>query len=203
LTESKLRYIIIIDNDNITEFGLGINKADLILHPARIQILQALAIRPMNTQELADSLSGIPKSSIYRHLRALLDGGIVAVAETRPVKGVLEKYYRLAQAPHLSQEDVAGFSQEENLRYFTMFLAEQIQGFSDYLSAHPKPNFQTDCVGYTEISFFASAEELERIQTGLRQVLQEVAQNPPAEGRHHHKLAFITFPVSKGDSPHE
>jgi DNA-binding transcriptional ArsR family regulator len=198
------RFIIIIDNNNITEKdNLAIDKADLILHPARLQILQALALKAMNTQELADSLSGVPKSSIYRHLRALLDGGMVAIAEMRPVKGVKEKFYRLAQTPHLSQADVSNYTPEQNLRYFSMFLAEQLQGFAGYLSSHPEQDFQSDRVGYTEISFFASTAELDRLQAGLSQLLGDFAQHLPAEDRHRHKFAIITYPLPGGVKDNE
>ncbi len=115
----------------------------------------------MNTQELAERLEGVPKSSIYRHLRALLDGGLVEVAETRPVKGTLEKYYRLGQAPHLGQADLAGFSREDHLRYFAMFLASQLQGFSSYLEASPALDLLGDRVGYTQAIFSVNPEQLD------------------------------------------
>ncbi|MBE0699435.1 MAG: hypothetical protein IH586_21135, partial [Anaerolineaceae bacterium] len=82
-------------------------------------------------------------------------------------------------------------------------LAEQIQGFSDYLRANPNPDFQADRVGYTETFFHASAEELDHLQAGLRKVVMEAAQNPPAEGRHRHKLAIITFPLFIGEKHNE
>jgi DNA-binding transcriptional ArsR family regulator len=204
LTGRLFRYIIIINNDNITEISrLTLNKADLILHPARLQILQALALKPMNTQELAENLSGVPKSSIYRHMRALLDGGMVEIAETRPVKGVMEKFYRLAQNPHLSQADVASYTPEQNLRYFAMFLAEQLQGFAGYLSTHPQQDFQSDRVGYTELNFYASPAELDQLQAALSQVLRELAPNPPAAERHRHKFAIITYPLPMGEIKNE
>jgi DNA-binding transcriptional ArsR family regulator len=182
---------------------LALNKADLILHPARLQILQALALKPMNTQELADNLNGVPKSSIYRHMRALLDGGMVEVAETRQVKGVLEKFYRLAQAPHLSQADVSSYTPEQNLRYFIMFLAEQIQGFAGYLDSHPEQDFQADRVGYTEINFYATPAELDNLQAGVNKLLVELMHNPPTVERQRHKFAIITYPLPMGDQNNE
>jgi DNA-binding transcriptional ArsR family regulator len=182
---------------------LALNKADLILHPARLQILQVLALKPMNTQELAGSLSGVPKSSIYRHMRALLDGGMVEVAETKQVKGVLEKYYRLAKAPHLSQADISSYTPEQNLRYFMMFLAEQLQGFAGYLSSHPEQDFQTDRVGFTEIGFYASDVELDQLQAGMNKLISDLMRNPPADDRHRHKFAIITYPLPSGDTNNE
>jgi DNA-binding transcriptional ArsR family regulator len=178
---------------------LGSTKADLILHPARLQIMLVLAEKAMTTQEIADRLEGLPKSSIYRHIRTLLEGGMVEVSETRPVKGVLEKFYRMAQAPNLTQADLNGLTREEHLHYFGMFLASQLQGFSNYLDAHPDADFQTDRVGYSEAGFSVTTEELDRLLLAIRDVVIESAGNPPAEGRHRHKIAFITYPIFKGE----
>lgn len=173
------------------------NKADLILHPARMQILQALAAKPMNTQELAEVLQGVPKSSIYRHMKALLDGGLVEIAETRPVKGTLEKYYRLSQAPHLSQADLAGFSREDHMRYFAMFLASQLQGFNSYLEASPALDLQGDRVGYTQAIFSVKPGQLDDLLGSIQKLVVECAGKTPLEGSHQHKIAFITYPMTK------
>jgi len=162
---------------------MGSNKADVILHPARLQILMTLGEKPMTTQDLADRLKGVPKSSIYRHIRVLLENGMVAVAETRPVKGTLEKFYRLEQAPVLSQADLNGFTPEDHRRYFSMYLASLLQDFSNYLEASPSPDFQLDRTGYSETSLHVSPAELERLLTSIRQVLSEAARNTPAGGR--------------------
>jgi len=182
---------------------MGLNKADLIIHPARLQILQALAARSMSTSELAENLSGLPKSSIYRHMRVLVEAGVVEVAETRPVKGTLEKFYRLSRPFHLSQADLAGFTRADHLRYFVMFLASQLQDFSDYLDTSSNFDFQSDRTGYSEAGFFASTAELDQFLTAIKQQILQVAANPSAENRHRHKIAIITHPFHPGDTPHE
>lgn len=192
-------YVIIIDNDNINRRGgiLGSQKADLILHPARLQILMALAGGDLTTQEIAAAVSSVPKPSIYRHLRLLLEAGLVEVVQTRPVKGVAEKVYRLAQAPHLGMEDLAGLTREEFLRYFASYTATLLQGFADYVAAAEAspPDMLADRAGYTETVFYATPEELDQFGQALNAALVPLLQNEPAEGRHRHKLAVITHPL--------
>jgi DNA-binding transcriptional ArsR family regulator len=182
---------------------LSSTKADLILHPARLPIIMALAEKAQTTSEIAECLPGTPKSSIYRHLRSLLEGGIVEVAETRPVKGVQEKFFRLAKAPVLSQADLKGFTRADHLRYFAMFLASQFQGFSNYLDTRSDPDFQSDRVGYSEAAFSVTPDELDRILATIRQVVVEGVNLPPAEDRRRHQIAFITYPVFKGEQNNE
>ena len=178
-------------------------KANLIIHPTRLQILQALTGQPRTTREIAQALPGVAAPSIYRHLRELLEGGIVEIAETRRVRGVDEKIYRLAQAPRLSQEDVAGMSRDEHLRYFNSFAAMLMQGFASYLDAAlqeaarsgGEPNFLNDRAGYTEIIFNASTEELDAFSETLNRSLAHLASQPPSPSRRRRKLAFISHPL--------
>jgi DNA-binding transcriptional ArsR family regulator len=179
------------------------NKADLILHPARVKIIQALAQNTLTIQELSELLPDLPKSSIYRHMRALLDGGMVQVAGSRPVKGTPENFYQLASPPHLTQSDLEGFSPQDHQRYFAMFMAAQLQEFADYLQAYPQANFEKDMTGYTQAVFWASQEELERFGAGLQALVAELMQNPPSEDRHQHKVAFILHPFAKGETKND
>jgi AcrR family transcriptional regulator len=154
----------------------------------------------MTTRELAERLDGVPKSSIYRHMRALLAGSLVEVAETRPVKGTLEKFYRLEEAPRLSQADLAGFSRQDHQRYFAMFLASQLQGFSSYLEARPDPDFQADRVGYSQGSIYVDLEELDRLLSGIRrEISKHGLKTKSAAGRRRQMIAIITYPLKQGD----
>lgn len=179
------------------------NKADLILHPARARIIQALAQNQLTIQELSEQIEELPKSSIYRHMRALLKGGIVRVAGSRPVKGTPENFYQLAQPPHLDQRDVEGFSPAENQRYFAMFVASQLQEFASYVQSGLHINFEKDFSGYSQALFWANAEELEQLMRGLQALIAPLAANLPGEDRHQHKIAFITHPFVKGEPNHD
>lgn len=171
-------------------------KVELILHPQRLRILQTLATTPLTTQEIADRLPGVPKSSIYRHLKVLLDAGLVAVAETRPVKGVEEKVYRLDQVPDLSPEDMAALTPDEHLHYFTSFIASLLHGFAKYLERSPHPDLYADLVGYREVIFYATDEEFVQILTTMNAALAPlISATDPGPGRKQRKLASVTHPI--------
>ena len=181
-------------------------KADLIIHPTRLQILQALTGQPRTTREIAQILPGLAIPSIYRHLRELLEGGIVDVAETRRVRGVDEKLYRLAQDPRLTQEDVSGMSRAEHLHYFNAFAAMLMQGFASYLdmtyqeaaaAGRSEPDFAGDRAGFTELTFYASVAELDAFRETLNASLAQLASLPPAPERRRRKLSFISHPVDR------
>ena len=173
------------------------SKADLIIHPVRLRILQSLTLESLTTQDIAERLSDIPKSSIYRHLKALLDGGMVTVAETRQVKAIEEKVYRLAQAPRLGPDEVANLTPEEHLRYFTTYIATLLQEFATYLDASPQVDFGADRVGYTEATFYATPEEFDRFAKTLNESLLPLTENEPDDERQLRKVAVIVYPLKQ------
>lgn len=173
---------------------MSTDKTALILHPARFQIIQALSHEALTTQELDTALPAIPKPSLYRHLKTLLEAGIVEIAETLPGRGGGERRYRLAQSPHLGPEDMANLSHAEHFRHFTTYVATLLQGFADYLASAPDHDFLAEHTGYTEVILYANAEELDAFGQAFNQALLPIAQNGPGEGRRRHKIAVITHP---------
>jgi DNA-binding transcriptional ArsR family regulator len=74
----------------------------IVADPVRIAILRVLMndaeFRPpvMSAKELAAALNE-PQTKLYRHLKQLEEAGLIAVAETRLVSGIVEQRYRTAQ----------------------------------------------------------------------------------------------------------
>jgi DNA-binding transcriptional ArsR family regulator len=176
---------------------LSLSKADLILHPVRFRILQTIAADSLTTQEIDDRLPDVPKSSLYRHLRLLLKGEMIEVAEKRLVNGIQEKVYRLAQRPYLSADDVAGMTAEEHLRTFTNYVMTLLHGFTEYLDkAGEMPDLLADRVGYTEVNFWASDAEMDQFQTALNEVILPLVQNDDGNGRRRRKVALVSHPIT-------
>jgi len=208
-TISDLNLIIIDNSNNINNdiiqgvSNLGLSKADLIMHPARFMVLQSLAGQQLTTQEISEAIPSVPKSSLYRHLKILLDGGMIEVAEIRPVKGIQEKVYRLDKAPYLGPEDMSGVTKDKHIRYFASYLATFLQGFADYLDSSERLDLLADRVGYTEAKFYTNIEELDQFSKDLNQALIPLLKNKPGKDRHQHKFAVITYPVSHQETNNE
>ena len=70
-------------------------KADLLLHPVRLRILQAfLGDRALTTSQLQAELADVP-ASLYRHVAKLAAAGVLTIVEERRVRGALERTYTL------------------------------------------------------------------------------------------------------------
>ena len=74
----------------------------LVADPTRLAILRVLmndiefTPRVMSAKELAAALDE-PQTKLYRHLKQLEEAGLIQVAETRLVSGIVEQRYRGAQ----------------------------------------------------------------------------------------------------------
>lgn len=172
-----------------------ISKIELIIHPVRIRIIRALFQGPQTTQELDELLPDVPTSSLYRHLRLLLKGELIGVAETRLVQGIQEKVYELAQMPRLTRDEMVSVSKEDHLRYFTTFMAILLQGFDEYLESDP--DFQTDMFGYTELAVWATPEEFTKFSEKLNAALLPLLRNSKGDGRKQYQLATIIYPMAE------
>ena len=176
---------------------MAMKKADLVLHPVRFRILQVLSNRDMTTQDISESLSSVPTSSIYRHLKILLEAGLIEIAETHLVKGIVEKVYRLSESPRLSNGDMAGYSGAEHKRLFGAYISAMMKSFSDYIDSCQTFDLVSDRVGYTDTTFYATQEELDKLAERLNEILEPLSKNEPGIEKQRQLFSIITFPLER------
>jgi len=135
-------------------------KADLILHPVRMKILQTLASgRRKTVQQIAEKLTEVPQATLYRHLKKLLDAKMIEVVEENQVRGTVEKVYALPENNLLiSREEVLKAGPDEHLDYFMKFLASVLMNFEEYIR-QPEYDFEKDMVSFRMATLYASDEE--------------------------------------------
>jgi DNA-binding transcriptional ArsR family regulator len=65
----------------------------VIADPLRTQILETITFEPLTVKQVAERL-GLAPSKLYYHINMLEEYGLIEVAETRVVSGIIEKQYR-------------------------------------------------------------------------------------------------------------
>lgn len=116
----------------------GVDELKALSDPTRLAILEALMLVPgpdlpvMSVKELAEVL-GEPQTKLYRHIRQLESVGLIKVAATRMVSGILEQRYQAAQRDlHL-----APLSPRENIDEVETVARAMVSLFSDgFFAAH-------------------------------------------------------------------
>src|SRR5438034_950476 len=93
----------------------------VLADPLRIAILRTLMtdaeFQPpvMSAKELSAAL-GEPQTKLYRHLKQLEEVGLITIAETRLVSGIVEQRYRTGQISlSLSRELIADPAAQSDL----------------------------------------------------------------------------------------
>ncbi|MFP4310537.1 MAG: helix-turn-helix domain-containing protein [Nitriliruptoraceae bacterium] len=173
---------------------MGEGRATVLLHPVRLRIVQAALGRQVTTAMLAAALPDVPTASLYRHVSALLDAGVLEVVAERAVRGAQERTLQVAlTAAVLGAEDVADLTTEQHLDGVTAFLAGVLQAASDYLSA-PGSDPARDGFGYRQVALWADEEELASLTASLREVLTAAAGRAPGQGRRRRVLTTVLLP---------
>lgn len=173
---------------------------DAMMHPVRLRILVALGAEALTTQEIADRLPDVAKSSIYRHLKTLRAADLIAVSDTRQVRGAEEKRYVVARSLHLGAEDVDTLDVGAHTRLFAAYWLLVQQGFVEYLhhsaETHGRPDLGRDLAGYTEVQFHATDAEFQDAIAAMNQAIAPLLQNDPAPERRLRKFLTVTHPLS-------
>jgi DNA-binding transcriptional ArsR family regulator len=178
---------------------MAMTRAELIIHPVRLRIIQALGREKLTTQALSERLPDVPQSSLYRHLRLLRQGMVVGVVDRRLINGIQEKVYAVTGGTHLSREDMAQLTADEHLSYFTTYVMSLLQAFAAYVQSSADEqghvDMASDFAGYTEIIFHADEQELQQFQQALSAALLALVENQETDGRRKYRMAVIAHPT--------
>lgn len=178
-------------------------KADLLLHPIRIRIVQSLyGGKQLTTQQIAEELSDIPQATLYRHLKKLLDHHFLEVIEERPQRGAIEKVYQLHEdAIHISGSDTANWSKGDHSRAFARFLTTLQADFDRYLE-NSQLDLQKDQISYRQAAFYLDDQEMQDLIHELATAIQKRMTYQPNASRRRRLLStiLISDPIRKGKS---
>ena len=169
---------------------------DLLLHPVRLRIVYALSGRRVRTTaDLCTSLPDVPKTTVYRHVGLLAEGGVLEVADEQRVRGAVERHYRLHRdRATLDPGTGARMSREDHRHGFAAAMAALHAEFNAYLD-RPGGDPYADRVGYRQGIFWLSEEEIAAMAAEVRAVFAARAGNQPAPGRSPRLISMIQFPT--------
>jgi DNA-binding transcriptional ArsR family regulator len=179
---------------------MGLSKADVILHPVRMKIIQSLVKRPLTVQELMEWNPDVPQATLYRQLKVLTESKVIFVSDERKVRGTVERIFSLNnEAAIISAFEADELSKEDHLKYFITFFANLIQGAEQYLDSGENLNMHKDGFGYRQIDLFLNDEEFHQLLNEMTSVIKNYASNEPNENRRRRSLATVFIPEGKKD----
>ena len=173
------------------------NRADIIFHPIRIRVVQALfGERKLTAQQLVAILEGPSIATLYRHLNRMVQAGILTVVEERPIRGTFEKVYALAheKAATFQTDEVRAIGREDRMRHFTTLIGALLNDYDRYLGQEEISSGDVGMILRQE-ALYVTEEEAQRIGAAFRETLAPYLQNPPESARQRHLLTTILLPV--------
>lgn len=174
---------------------------DLFLHPVRMRIVHALSGgRTRTTSDLCAALPGVPRTSVYRHVGLLAEGGVLEVAGEQRVHGAVERHYRLrADRPAITAGDASAMTLDDHRRGFATAMAILLAEFTAYLD-RPGADPVADSVGYRQGTIWLTPEERAALIEEFGRVIAARAANAPAPGRRPYLLSPVFFPAGEPES---
>lgn len=174
------------------------SKADVILHPVRMKIIQSLVKRPLTVQELMEWIPDVPQATLYRQLKVLTESKVIFVSDERKVRGTVERTYSLNnEAANISASEADELSKNDHLKYFITFFANLLQGAEQYLDSGDDLDMVKDGFGYRKIDLFLDDDEFLQFSKDFATVIKKYAANEPSEYRRRRSLASVFIPEGK------
>jgi DNA-binding transcriptional ArsR family regulator len=165
---------------------------DLILHPVRVRILYALEGRELTPGQIALEAPDVPQASLYRHIKKLLDVGILVVCGERQVHGTVERTYKLEAATYIDPKEFAARRGKAE-QYFEVFLGALRRAFVRMMAGRLKDLKKHGVTFYSEIAYLTDEEHLE-LNRAIRKLITEAQEKAPAPGRMRRMMAVIGLP---------
>lgn len=161
---------------------------DACMNSTRQRILQVIMIKKEATSaEIGAELPDIPRASLYRHIKVLLEAKIISVVKKEFKRGSMEKTYALA-----SQMPFEGTNEEYNNMIQLALMGLQGEFYRYFHGENPDP--QRDLLTVGSASLMLTDEEMLEFITAYGQLLQKYLSNKPTEGRKVRKITVVVSP---------
>ncbi len=172
--------------------------ADLLLHPVRMRILQALFdADPLTTAQLRERLPDIAPATMYRHIAVLAEGGVLEVVEEKRVRGTVERSYRVRKEEAVVDPAArATMTKDDHRRAYTTFAASLMGDFDRYLAREDAdPN--ADGVVYRQAAVWLTDEEFAEMVGEIEHAVVS-RMDREGEGRTRRVVSLVVVPDQAG-----
>ena len=163
---------------------------EIIMNPVRQRIVQYLMLHGGGTvREMGEELRDIPRPSLYRHVKILLDAGCIRVAAERAVRGTVERCYELVEQPMGETP-----SMEEVGQLIQGTMMSIAADFSRYF-AGGDVDPQRDMLSVGASTLMLSDGEMMEFLQRMGGVINDYVNNQTGEGRKPRRITIISSPV--------
>ena len=158
------------------------------MNATRQRIIQTIMIKKEATSaEIGEELPDIPRASLYRHIKVLLDAKIITVVKEEFKRGSMEKTYAIS-----SQRPYGDTREEYNSLIQTALMGLQGEFHRYFNGENPDP--QRDLLTVGSVSMMMSDVEMMEFLKAYSELIQRYMANKPAADRRLRKISIVVSP---------
>lgn len=176
---------------------MTLSKSDLLLHPIRLRIMTAIVNQRMTASDLAKILPDIPQATLYRHINALVEGGMLLIVAENPVRGTVERVYGASAPPSLTAADLRGMNKQDYINLFSQYLSFLMADAQRYLASKPDKgelDILADGVTLSKAQFLLSDDEFSEMNKKIIELMIAASKNQPADNRRRRIFTYLFLP---------
>jgi len=153
------------------------NKAEVLMHPVRMKILQALMHdkeEGLSTLEMISVIKDVPQATLYRHIQILVDENIIKIVKERKVRSVTEKFYAVNEgAAKLSEEDWTQLTIKQKLNYVSYYQLALLSQYQNYLNSLDEEERLVDLATFSLIDFKLTKDQFNNFENELNNLINK------------------------------
>ncbi|MBW8348008.1 helix-turn-helix domain-containing protein [Bacillus sp. IITD106] len=171
-------------------------RADLLLHPVRMRIVQQLLLnKSLTIAQLVEILGDVPQATLYRHINLLLEANLIEVIETKKVKGTEERKFAVKMDNlQIPESEIESISQEDHIRHFSVFHGNLLQLATSYLGNTSPEQYEQEGFSYAYVPLHLSDEEFQELIQSINQAIGKVINNELTPERNSRIFASMFIP---------
>lgn len=167
------------------------NINDIMLNPVRMRIIQTIAgNKTMTATEIYEKIIDVPRTTIYRHIKILLDNDILSVVSEQKIRGSLERTLAINTGEIVKQNTLENASQST----FSILMKKYIM-FQKYFN-NENNNTGEDRVFINSTILMTTDDEFDKFLLELRDLLIKYSFDY-SKGRKARDITIISAPEEK------
>jgi len=151
----------------------------------------------MTAKKLLEKFPDIAQPTLYRHLKAMLDDGILKVTGEKHIRGAVEKSYSVNMDMGL---DIARIVEENDGKGYFQLFTQYITGVMGEFKAYTETkdiDILNDGSAFTAAPIFATQEEIIEAMTKIGEIIMPLVTNEQTPERRLHNFHIILTPPKK------
>lgn len=141
---------------------------EVVLNPIRMRIIQAAATNGnISASDICEKMPDVPRTTIYRHIKILIEHGVLTVVAENKIRGSLERILALNTAEITKHNSLENATQNA-----FGFLIQQYAKFERYFNSE-NPNPAADRIFLTATALMLTDEEFDSFLKDLQVLFQK------------------------------